>query len=194
MKKEQFYELLGDVDEKAVKAAEKPPARLPAHTWIKYAAIATACLGIFIGTGFWYRHINADLPKIPDEDTSEQQVIALEYDYINIYYVRNNEICSISEYLPCSPEDIFNVWKQENDIGNDVKLIQVSIKNNGTESNDSFVASYAVGDSFIIEVSVTENLKNYYSVIPEDKLLESLKLTLTGYHTIQFDEYNLIFE
>ena len=47
MKKEQFYELLGDVDESAVKAAEKPPVGKTKNTknrWIRYAAAAAACV------------------------------------------------------------------------------------------------------------------------------------------------------
>lgn len=58
MKKEQFYELLGDVDEKAVKAAENPPDRKTKKPWLKIGAIAAACLVLAAGIGIGYRNFN----------------------------------------------------------------------------------------------------------------------------------------
>lgn len=79
MKKEQFYELLGDVDEKAVKAAENPPVKRTRYKWIKYGAAAVACIGLFVGVGVCYRHLNTnkmvlavtaypEMPMYPDEN------------------------------------------------------------------------------------------------------------------------------
>jgi hypothetical protein len=68
------------------------------------------------------------------------------------------------------------------------------IENNGTESVDSLVASYTAGDKFIMNVKITKNLQNYYEGKSEEKLIESLKQTLTGYSDTDFDEFNLIFE
>lgn len=56
MKKEKFYELLGDIDENAVKAAEKSPVKRKKFNWLKYSAAAAACVGIFIGAGLLYEH------------------------------------------------------------------------------------------------------------------------------------------
>lgn len=192
MKKEQFYLLLGDIDEDTVKSAEKPPVRKK-YTWLKYAVSFAACFSLILGIGLSMRNRDETLPESSTIDTSEE-AIALEHNNINIYYVNNNELISVSEYLPCSPEEVFRVWKKANNIGNEVELIKVEIKSNGTESSDSFTASYTVGDKFIMEVTVTKNLENYYSVIPEDKLLESLHLSLIGYHNIDFDEYYINFE
>lgn len=190
MKKEQFYELLGDIDEKTVKAAEKSPVKKK-YMWIKYVVSFAACFALILGIGL--KLINRNKP-LPESSTISEQDAALEHDNINVYYVNNNELLTVSEYLPCSSEEVFKAWKKANNIGNEVELIKVEIKNNGTESNDSSTISYTVGDSFVMEVTVTNNLKNYYSVIPEDKLLESLQLTLTGYHNIHFDEYYINFE
>lgn len=189
MKKEQFYELLGDIDEKNIKAAEQPIVKKK-HIWIKYIVPFAACLVLVLGISLNQISRNNSLP----ESSMSEQDIALEHKNINVYYVNNNELLAVSKYLPCSPEEVFKEWKKENSIGNEVELIKVEIKNNGTESKDSFTANYIVGDSFVMEVTVTKNLKNYYSVIPEDKLLESLQLTLTGYHSIHFDEYYINFE
>ena len=190
MKKEQFYELLGDIDEEAVIAAEKSPVKKK-YMRIKYIVSFAACFALILGIGS--KLINRNKPS-PESSNISEQDIALENDNINIYYVNNNELINVSEYLPCSSEEVFKAWKKANNIGNEVELIKVEIKNNGIESYDSFTANYTVGDTFVMEVTVTKNLKNYYSVIPEDKLLESLQLTLTGYQNINFDEYYINFE
>lgn len=192
MKKEQFYELLGDIDEDTVKSAEKPPVRKK-HIWLKYAVSFVACFALILGIGFSLKNRNKHMIEYSTIN-SEEQNIALEHNNINVYYVSNNELLSVSEYLPCSPEEVFRAWKKANNIGNEVELIKVEIKSNGTESSDSFTASYTVGDRFVMEVTVTKNLENYYSMISEDKLLESLHLSLIGYHNIDFDEYYINFE
>ncbi len=56
MKKEKLYDLLGDIDEDLIKAAEEPPVKKPKFTWVKYAAAAAACIAIFIGAGVLYRY------------------------------------------------------------------------------------------------------------------------------------------
>ncbi|MDE6519394.1 MAG: hypothetical protein K2K91_02895 [Ruminococcus sp.] len=192
MKKEQFYALLGDIDEATVKSAENPPVRKK-HIWLKYTVSLVACSVLIIGIGFSLKNRGEHLIEYSTIDTSEEN-IALEHKNINVYYVSNNELLSVSEYLPCSPDEVFRAWKKANNIGNEVELIKVEIKSNGMESKDSFTANYTVGDKFIMEVTITENLKDYYSMIPEDKLLESLHLSLIGYHNIDFDEYYINFE
>ena len=101
---------------------------------------------------------------------------------------------SVSEFLPCAPKYIFESWKSYNHIGSEVQLINVNCDNNGTEGSDSSVAYYQAGDHFTLNITVSANLKDYYDTIPENKLLESLKLTMTSYLNIEIDEYNLILE
>lgn len=194
MKKEQFYELLGDVNEEVIKAAETPPVT-PIRHW-KIGIIAVACLGMVFAVGIWYNSTKIPFPNSSNESNnlSSEQDIAVEQKDINIYYYENNEMLCASEYLPCEPKEIFNSWKSYNGIGDEVLLIEVKIANNGTEIVDSSAAGYIVGDIFILNVTITENIRDYYAMIPEGELLESLKLTLTSYHHIEFDEYNLILE
>lgn len=194
MKKEQFYELLGDVDEAVIKAAETPPVT-PIRHW-RIGMIAVACLSVVLGVGIWYNSTKTPFPNTSNEskDLSSEQDVALEQKDVNIYYYKSNEMLCTAEYLPCEPKEIFNSWKSYNGIGDEVQLIDVKIANNGTESVDSSTAGYSVGDTFILNVTITENIKDYYAIIPEEELLESLKLTLIGYHYIEFDEYNLILE
>lgn len=196
MKKEEFYEMLGDMDENAVKSAETAPIKKSKTKWIGYGVSAFACLVLIIGIGIWYNHSNNPEPNNTssmNEDSSNAD-IEIEQDNINIYYLEGDNIKSVSEFLPCDLKIIFNSWKSHNGIGEEVKLIEVRIENNGTESVNSLVANYSVGDKFILNVRVTENLKKYYEVKSEEKLLDSLKQTLTGYSNIEFDEFNLILE
>ena len=58
MKKEQFYELLGEVDEKAVNDAEKAPVKQVKRIWMRYTAVVAACLLVITGAGIWYMHTN----------------------------------------------------------------------------------------------------------------------------------------
>ena len=64
MKKEQFYELLGDVDENAVKAAEDPPVAKKRKPRIKYGAIAAACLVAVAGVVIGYRSFNSNTSSV----------------------------------------------------------------------------------------------------------------------------------
>lgn len=61
MKKEQFYELLGDIDEQAVRSAEKPPEKRSKRFKAKYAIAAAACLAAVLGVGIW--SYDPDQPK-----------------------------------------------------------------------------------------------------------------------------------
>lgn len=196
MKKEEFYEMLGDLDESKVKSAEKAPIKKAKTKWIGYGLSAAACVGLIIGTGIWYNHSKNPTPNNTSSlnDDSSEVDIAIEQDNVNIFYLEGDNIQSVSEFLPCDPKIIFNSWKSHNGIGDEVQLIEVKIENNGTESVDSLVASYTAGDKFIMNVKITKNLQNYYEGKSEEKLIESLKQTLTGYSDIDFDEFNLIFE
>ena len=196
MKKEEFYEMLGDLDESKVKSAEKAPIKKAKTKWIGYGLSAAACVGLIIGTGIWYNHSKNPTPNNTSSlnDDSSEVDIAIEQDNVNIFYLEGDNIQSVSEFLPCDPKIIFNSWKSHNGIGDEVQLIEVKIENNGTESVDSLVASYTAGDKFIMNVKITKNLQNYYEGKSEEKLIESLKQTLTGYSDTDFDEFNLIFE
>ena len=122
---------------------------------------------------------------------------AAEQKDVNIYYINGEELAYKTEYLECSPDIVFESWKNANNIGEDVKLIKVEIKSNGQESvnpTDSSVEGYSVGNQFVMEVTLTQSIREYYSVKPEDELMESLRLTLTGYIYIDCDEFHVFYE
>lgn len=51
MKKEKLYELIGDIDENAVKAAETEKSSRNKARWIRYGSAAAACLVVCAGAG-----------------------------------------------------------------------------------------------------------------------------------------------
>lgn len=131
-------------------------------------------------------------------DVSTEELIAVLEDNVTVYYVAENGIESEEIFLPCTPKDVFSAWKAKNGIGDEVELIKTEIKDNSvTESSGedgSQVITHTVGDYFILNITVSKNLENYYPSRGEDLLAESLKKTMTGYNGIEFDEYYLYLE
>ncbi len=123
---------------------------------------------------------------------------AIEEDNVAVYYVTENGIESEEIFLPCTPKEVFSAWKTKNGIGDEVELIKTEIKDNSvtesSEENGSQVIHHTVGDYFILNITVSKNLENYYSSHGEELLCESLKKTMTGYNSIEFDEYYLYLE
>ncbi len=196
MKKEEFYELLGELDAGKIKAAEKPPVRPLKRNRIGIAAACAACLALILTAGIALHHRNAKPSVSSAADMSSEDASDVESKDVEIYYLSGGEIRHESEFLPCVPKNIFASWKKKNGIGDEVELLGVKIEDNGSDavSPDSSVAAHTTGDKFVLHVRVSENLKSYYAKIPEEMLLESLKLTMTGYSEIAFDGYDLILE
>lgn len=59
MKKEELFEVLGDIDEAHIKAARVVATRIRKPIWIKWTVLA-ACLCLAVGLGAlrrWRRHV-----------------------------------------------------------------------------------------------------------------------------------------
>lgn len=191
MNAEALYELLGDLDEQMVHAAERRIPMKRKNRMIAALSAAAACTALICGIGLW--HHNAK-PPLPESSASSETASDAEYADVQIFYVEQGEIRSMTEYLPCIPKDIFARWKAYNSIGDEVELLRVKIDSNGTEHSDSSVAGYTVGDRFTLNVTVTANLRDYCGGGEPDPLLESLRQTMTSYSHVTFDDYNLILE
>lgn len=169
--------------------------------WPFVVIIVIVCLILICGAVLWYflRNNDSDSSSDTSADSSSDVPLEVESKDINIYYVQDNEILCESENLRSTPQDIFDAWRSRNGIGDEVSLIDVKTEDNGHEeiesSGDSQVANYSQGDKFTLNLTVSENLKEYYEKIPEDKLLESLKKTMTEEPDsgIEYDEYILNF-
>ncbi len=186
MKAAQLFELLGEIDEAAVRDAAQPQKRGKRRYLLAFGLAAAACIALTAGV--LLRRGAAAPARSESSDTADA---ALDSADIRIYYYQGGEMCSETKSLPCEPKTVFQEWKTQNGIGDEVELISSRIESNGSEQSDSSTAQYAAGDTFILHLTVSANLRNYYQAVPEDRLLESLRLTMTGYSQIEYDGYDL---
>lgn len=92
--------------------------------------------------------------------------------------------------LPSNPYAIFDRWRKENNIGDDVKLIKCSITDNSKEEITESTATYTPATKRIVEITVSKDIENYYGD-SEELLLYSLEETFKS--SFNFcDEYQLI--
>ena len=111
MNKEQFYELLGEVDEKTVRAAEDPPVKKTKKPWIKYAAAAAACLVAVAGIGIVYRSSDQKPPAVIDTDKSKPTE-AIDTDKVKKMLLA----AAVYPEMPTYPtEDDHNAYTKWND-------------------------------------------------------------------------------
>ena len=97
---------------------------------------------------------------------------------------------SILSKLSSDPYAIFNYWKKENNIGDDVKLIKCSITDNSKEEITESTAAYTPATKRIVEITVSKDIENYYDK-SKTLLLHTLEETFKS--SFNFcDEYQLI--
>lgn len=115
-----------------------------------------------------------------------------------IYYAEDSGVKRERVNLPCSAENVFLTWKYLNDIDDDVTLISYEIKSNGVWDSSSFdgenVENYKPGNYYILNITISQNIKNYINDKDYDALITSLKRSMTEYSNIEFDEVNIMFE
>ena len=127
------------------------------------------------------------------EDSVEK---ALEQMPFDIYYVANGKIKQKTIVTDASPENLFDIWKKENKIGDEVRFISAKLSDNGTteisEHSGVEVATHKVGDHTVYTLTITKNLEQYYDSIEKEVLLDSLKKTMLSMCEPKPDEYQLI--
>ena len=114
-----------------------------------------------------------------------------------VYYVVNKNVEHKTLMAAANPKDVFEIWKGENHIGSEVKLVNVRIEDSGNTTVSEYsgieVATHTSGEHTVYNLTVTKNLENYYNT-DKDLLLESLEKTMTGMCEQKPDEYKLILE
>ncbi|MBR2284080.1 MAG: hypothetical protein IJ874_06635 [Ruminococcus sp.] len=98
MKKEDLYELMGDIDENAVADAEKPPAR-SRHRWINHAAAAAVFIAAFAGGVFFMAHFD----RSNDKKYDDVATIPETADNAGFGYGIQNAVLAAAQY-PEMPE------------------------------------------------------------------------------------------
>ena len=127
------------------------------------------------------------------EDSVEK---ALEQMPFDIYYVANGKIKQKTIVTDASPENLFDIWKKENKIGDEVRFISAKLSDNGTTEISEYsgveVAAHKVGDHTVYTLTITKNLEQYYDSIEKELLLNSLEKTMTGMCDPKPDEYDVV--
>ena len=94
--------------------------------------------------------------------------IALEKMPFEIYYAANGKMEHKTILTDASPENIFDIWKNENQIGDEVRFISAKISDNGTTEISEYsgvgVAAHRVGDHTVYTLTITKTSKNTMTV------------------------------
>lgn len=194
MKSSEILDAIGKVDDECVKKAREKK-KSNKRIWITVGSLA-ACMVLLFMAPFIYIAFQGANSAAPEG--AGGQDLAVESEYVWIYYVDGDEINRTSQYLPLSAEQIFYAWREQNNIGDEVAFIKVKIDSNSktteSEFNGEGVVRHEIGDYFIFNITISKRIEEYYHLIDSELLLESLKQTMTGYSELEYDEYNLILE
>lgn len=193
MKVEHLVDAIGNIDDKYIENARKVNRR---RTYRNILGVVAA--GVMLALALpWIIMGGLRLNKQNDsaEDklnsSGQQGEVVIVHDDITIYYVQDGDLKTETEYLECTAESVFAAWKEKNGIGDEVVLIDFLIENNGTTTEEDGMVSHTIGNYFVLHITVSKELENYYGTLGEELLLQSLKDTMTGYLDIDFDEYYL---
>ena len=223
MNAHNLLEIIGESPEEYLEDA-KHPHKQKTPAWVKWGSAVAACLILAISvvtvTQF-FRHGNmaqdnasmagdtAEKGTIPedgagqsgvtgDSESSTDTEMAIERGNIAIYYVTESGLKTETIELEFTATTVFEAWKEANGIGADVQLISCHIEDNSSMTThgtgEDAVVEHKLGDYFILNITVSKTLENYYDAVDPVLLLESLEKTMTGYSDIEYDEYHLTLE
>lgn len=168
------------------------------HKIFRWSAIVAACMIVVILATFI-------IPYIPVRyelnysyiGTNGQEIYILDSN-IWIYYVDGSNMKRERVTLPCTAENIFITWKYLNNIGDDVELIDYEVVITGMENITDFegesVANDEQAEHFVLNITVSESIRNYGSGDSYEKLITSLEMSMTKYSKIDFAEVHIILE
>lgn len=134
------------------------------------------------------------------EDSGEK---ALEEMPFEIYYVVDGKIEHKTTKTSASAKAVFEAWKNENHVGEEVKLINVHLEQSGIETSEYEYSGVGVAEhksdgKTMYILKITKNIENYYVHTDRELLLETLKKTMTGTMTgmneTPPDNYDLVLE
>lgn len=194
MKEKRLLNELGNVNDDFIEQA-KPKIknnRKKLYAVIgSVAATAAVFVAVFATGNGLLKNADNDFNNSSSAITNE--ITALAYSNINIYYLNGSSTEKTTKYLACDPKVIFSEWKKLNNIGDDVRFIKCFINSNGKEKINESTATYIVGDKATLELTISSDIKKYYEKHGEEPLLSSLKKTFTEYSDFCTD-YKLIIE
>ena len=217
MNAHNLLEIIGESPEEYLDDAKHPhKRRTPA--WVKWGSAVAACLILAISVVTvpqFFRQDNAAQDNAgmagdtagegagqsgvtEETGSSPDTEMAIERGNIVIYYVTETGLKTETVELEFTAATVFEAWKEANGIGADVELISCLIEDNSSTlthgTGEDAVVEHQLGDYFILNITVSKSLENYYDSVDSALLLESLEKTMTGYSDIEYDEYHLTFE
>ncbi len=198
---------VGEVDDEFVtKAKAKKTSRK--KLWITLGSSLAACLALVLAVPIMFAMRGATAPAPGAAEPTGAAEHPEDYGYpdpqlapvycsdAKIFYVADGKICSKTQIIELSAESTFIAWREANNIGDEVEFVKCEIKDNSTDTEKVIggvaVVEHTVGDYFILNITISKNIENYYDRVDSELLLDSLKQTMTGYSDIEFDEYHLI--
>ena len=161
MKPQDILNSMDKIDENHIENARRPKKHNIAM-WIAVGAVAACLIFVLVSPlKSIFKEVDYSEPTA-DIDLEFSREILIEtaplMEDVWIYYVEKDEIKKISIFLTVDPKVVFDMWKDQNWIGEEVKLIDVHIDSNATTSVSEFmgegVATHTPGDYFILNITV----------------------------------------
>ncbi len=201
---------VGEVDDEYVTKA-KAKRTSKKKLWIALGSSAAACLALVLAVPIMFAMRGATAPTPgtaePNGETAptDQGTIfetAPVYDNAKIFYVADGKISSKNQPMELSAENAFIAWREANGIGDEVEFVKCEIKDNSFDTEKVIggvaVVEHTVGDYFILNLTISKKIENYYDRVDSELLLDSLEQTMRHFKEdcfnvdLEYDEYHLI--
>ncbi len=203
---------VGEVDDEYVTKAKAKKASNK-KLWITLGSSLAACLALVLAVPIMFAMRGAIDPAAgtaephgaaqPPEDYRYPDLeVAPVYANAKIFYVADGKICSKTQIIELSAESAFIAWREANNIGDEVEFVKCEIKDNGFDTEKVIggvaVVEHTVGDYFILNITISKNIENYYDRVDSELLLDSLEQTMRHFKEdcfnvdLEYDEYHLI--
>lgn len=127
----------------------------------------------------------------PGDDAPDKSVASAD---VWIYIVQDGEVRKERYRMNLQAEVVFDRWRWENGIGEEVQLLDCEIRCKAITEQQMETVFHTSGYDFFMYLTVSKNLESYYEQKDEALLLEALEQTMTGYSGMTFQEYHLILE
>ena len=183
MKKEDFFEVLGELDDDIVKGDKTCMKKK--RNWKVWGAMV-ACLAVVIMAG-------SIIPQvIPTKTNPPGNENIVETGNLKIYYLsERGTIENKTMEVRCTAEDIFNEWAVLNSIS-DVVFVNCVYDDGGSEKQQGDFVEHIVGNNFTLNLTVSAEFSVYAESEQGELLIQSLRQTFCDY--ISIDDFNLIIE
>ena len=134
MKKEEFYEVLGDIDENAVKEAEQQPPKIKRH-WGGIALATAACLCTVLAAGIMMNLKDSDIDSTSGNSSSAYDSSNCSdadnrrkpsFADVDIYAYQNGEIIKQTQNVEYSDAGVFSAWLKLNGLAEGEKADELA--------------------------------------------------------------------